>query len=70
MIRQHPHPFRHTHQLELERVITLAEAAEHYCVHPQTLRYHIQRGRLTARRSGRVWLIHRASLDRLFPQGS
>ena len=70
MIRQRPHPFRHTHQLELERVITLAEAAEHYCVHPQTLRYHIDRGNLTARRSGNAWLIHRASLDRLYGQNS
>lgn len=54
------------HQNELERVVTLTEAAERACVRPQTLMYHIDRGNLAARKSGHVWLISLASLHALY----
>lgn len=54
------------HRNELERVVTLTEAAERACVRPQTLMYHIDRGNLAARKSGHVWLISLASLHALY----
>jgi hypothetical protein len=46
-----------------ERVITLAEAAEIYDFNHGYLRGLIHKGRLKARKSGRVWLTTPANVE-------
>lgn len=50
----------------LNDVLTRAEAARLWCRHPETIQYAIDRGKLAARRTGRGWLITRASLVALY----
>jgi hypothetical protein len=47
---------------ELHRVVTLTEAARRWYRHRSTLRYAIDAGLVSARQSGRTWLISVSSL--------
>lgn len=54
------------HDQALTAVLTRAEAARLWHRSPKTIQYQIDRGRLAARRTGRGWLITRASLIALY----
>lgn len=47
---------------KLTEVLTIHEASALWFKHPRTLRYHIDKGNITARQSGKLWLISRDSL--------
>lgn len=47
---------------DLQSVFTIKEAASLWFKHPSTLRYHIDKGNLAARKSGKLWLISKDSL--------
>ncbi len=51
---------------ELLGVVTLSEAARRWRLHRTTLMNAIDRGRLSARRSGRVWLLLDSELRQVY----
>lgn len=42
---------------DLMLVTTVATVAEYWHYHPDTIRYHCERGTLAARKDGKTWLI-------------
>lgn len=51
---------------DVENVLTITEAAALAKVNRRTIMYHIDAGHLTARQTGKMWLISRKSLVVLY----
>jgi len=47
-----------------EEVLTISQAAERIGISPITLRLQVRRGKVTAERFGRQWVIHAAEVER------
>jgi len=63
MAARHQHrPPTRVGETDLQRVVTLSEAACLWYRHRSTLRYAIDAGLIAARQSGRTWLLSVASL--------
>jgi hypothetical protein len=56
------------HFEDLDRVVTLAEAARLVYRHPNIVRYAIDTGNVAAVKSGRIWLVSVRSLHENFPE--
>lgn len=56
------------HDLMMEQVITLAEAAEIFGLNYQTLRSAVREERIDARQSGATWLTTRAAIKKAVSQ--
>jgi len=50
-------------QSELDAVIKVSEAAKIACVHPRTIRYHITRGNINAKKFGSLYAVSLTSLN-------